>query len=70
MGNCPVSTTPTCAPCGGMMVVAYVVPRLGPHPEIRSFKCPGCGEVETHVIEGVEDIVAYRGPERRKDWSA
>jgi hypothetical protein len=69
-GNLPCFTAPTCARCGGLMVVAYSVPKLGPHPEIRSFKCPACGEVETHIIEGVEDILAYRGPERRKRMPA
>jgi hypothetical protein len=47
-------------------VVAYVIPKLGPHPEIRSFKCPACDEVEAHGIEGAEEVIAYQGPERRK----
>ncbi len=62
----PVASAPSCNGCGQTTALAYVIPKLGPHPEMRSFKCPGCGEVEAHVIQGTQVVVAYRGPERRR----
>jgi len=66
MGSCHLHTAATCHSCGGLMVVAYVIPKLGPHPEVRSFKCPACDAVEAHVTEGAEVVIACQGPERRK----
>jgi hypothetical protein len=32
------------------MALARIVPKLGPYPELRSFKCRDCGEVETLTV--------------------
>ena len=60
------SLAPTCRRCGAPMTFANPVPTLGPHPEIRSCKCPACGEIETPVTEASAPVIAYHGPERRR----
>ena len=29
------------------MALARVLPKLGPYPELRTFRCEACGEVDT-----------------------
>jgi uncharacterized Zn finger protein len=41
-----------CHICGEAMRLARVVPKLGPHPELRSFRCGSCGEIRTIVVNG------------------
>jgi len=40
---------PACPACGGGMRLVHSVPRLGAHPELRSFRCTVCDEVVTHA---------------------
>jgi hypothetical protein len=40
-----------CDICGEAMRLAGVVPKLGPHPELRSFKCDNCDHVRTVVAD-------------------
>ena len=40
-----------CDSCGNEMRLVYVLPKLGPHAEIHSFKCDDCGWIHTRVIE-------------------
>ena len=39
--------TEICPECGGPMKLAWTVPGIAHHPELRSFKCQQCGEVLT-----------------------
>lgn len=39
-----------CTVCGEAMKLARVVPKLGPHPELRTFKCEACRAVETRAV--------------------
>jgi len=36
-----------CPACGSGMRLVHIVPRLGAHPELRSFRCTVCDEVAT-----------------------
>jgi DNA-directed RNA polymerase subunit RPC12/RpoP len=36
-----------CERCGNPMDLFACEPRLGTLPELRSYRCPGCGHVET-----------------------
>jgi hypothetical protein len=36
-----------CPACGSGMRLVHIVPRLGAHPELRSFRCTVCDEVVT-----------------------
>ena len=36
-----------CTVCGGDMTCVRTVPKLGPHPELRTYQCRECGAVET-----------------------
>lgn len=38
-----------CPKCGDTMQLARVTPRLGPHPDLLTFRCDACGEVVTTV---------------------
>lgn len=38
-----------CPNCGDIMRLARVTPKLGPHPDLLTFRCDGCGEVMTQV---------------------
>ena len=40
---------PACPVCGNGMRLAHTVPRLGAHPELRSFRCTVCDEVVTQA---------------------
>jgi hypothetical protein len=40
---------PACPSCGGVMRLVHIVPRLGTHPELRSFRCSDCDEVVTRA---------------------
>jgi DNA-directed RNA polymerase subunit RPC12/RpoP len=40
-------SVPACPACGSRMRLVHVVPRLGAHPELRSFRCTACDEVVT-----------------------
>jgi hypothetical protein len=42
---------PRCDLCGGIMKLRRKEPRLGPHPELLSFRCQQCGHVTTLVVE-------------------
>ena len=42
---------PRCEVCGGTMKLVRRQPRLGPHPELLSFRCQHCGHVVTLVAE-------------------
>ena len=42
---------PACPSCGKPMALARTVPRLGRHPELRSFWCAPCREVSTISVE-------------------
>jgi hypothetical protein len=47
-------TSPTfevCPECGGTMKLAWIVPGIAHHPELRSFKCERCGEVVTKSVD-------------------
>jgi hypothetical protein len=37
---------------GSPMQLIRTVPRLASHPELKTFRCPACGHIET--IEAVE----------------
>jgi hypothetical protein len=37
----------TCERCGNPMDLFACEPPLGTLPELRSYRCPGCGQVET-----------------------
>jgi len=65
MGIQPVVSAPDCPKCGKRMVVANVLPRLGPYPELRSYKCLADGEVITRTIDP-PDAPPYQGLERRQ----
>ena len=45
----PVQDCPT---CGDTMQLARVTPKLGPHPDLLTFRCDACGEVMTTVGDG------------------
>jgi hypothetical protein len=32
------------------MALARVLPKLGPYPELRTFRCETCGEVDTQAF--------------------
>jgi hypothetical protein len=42
---------PRCDLCGGIMKLRRKEPRLGPHPELLSFRCQQCGHVTTLMGE-------------------
>jgi hypothetical protein len=42
---------PRCELCGGTMKLERSQPRLGPHPELLTFRCHQCGHVVTLVAE-------------------
>ncbi len=48
--NCLSGSAVVCAACGGTMALARVVPKLGPHPELRTFRCEACRSVETRAV--------------------
>jgi uncharacterized Zn finger protein len=50
-----------CPSCGGAMSLARVLPKFGPHPELRTFKCEACGEVDTRAV-----VVAAQ---EKSEWS-
>jgi hypothetical protein len=50
-----------CHVCGKAMRLANVVPKLGPHPALHSFKCDNCGEVRTITINGDDEGKLHRG---------
>jgi hypothetical protein len=40
-------TSPAC-PCGGSALeLVGKTPRVGPYPELKTFRCSACGEVST-----------------------
>lgn len=41
------------------MLLAQVTPKFGPHPDLFTFKCDGCGEVATTLGEGDCDVGSY-----------
>ena len=42
---------PNCPKCQQLMSLGLVIPKVGVHPEIRSFKCRACGEVLTKATD-------------------
>jgi hypothetical protein len=42
--------TASCPVCQGTMALAGVLPKLGPYPELRTFRCGTCGEVDTKPL--------------------
>jgi hypothetical protein len=45
-------SAPGCPGCGEPdMPLDRVLPRFGPHPELRTFKCDACGEVQTMTLD-------------------
>ena len=42
---------PDCPTCGARMALARVTPKLGGLPELHTFRCEECGEVETYEVE-------------------
>jgi len=44
-----------CPACGEAMSLARVTPKLGPHPDLFTFECGGCGEVLTTIGESGTD---------------
>jgi hypothetical protein len=40
-----------CGDCGREMTLAALLPRLGALPELRSYRCAACGNVELDVLE-------------------
>jgi hypothetical protein len=42
---------PRCELCGGIMKLDRSQPRLGPHPELLTFRCHQCGHVVTLAAE-------------------
>jgi hypothetical protein len=42
---------PRCELCGGVLKLDRKVPRLGPHPELLTFRCQQCSHVVTLVAE-------------------
>ena len=44
----PENPVPTrCERCGEAMSLAGRVPKVGPHPELVTFRCDDCGHVQT-----------------------
>ena len=41
-----------CPVCGGTLKLAHVLPKIGGLPELRSYHCVNCGEVETVEDDG------------------
>jgi predicted RNA-binding Zn-ribbon protein involved in translation (DUF1610 family) len=41
-----------CPKCGQQMKLARITPKIGPHPNLLSFKCDNCGEVVTTIDDG------------------
>ena len=38
-----------CPACGAVMMLAGVLPKLASHPELHTFRCGACKEVETRT---------------------
>lgn len=45
--------TVPCSRCGSAMQLTASLPKLGPHPELRTYRCPRCSHVDT--IEDAAD---------------
>jgi len=39
-----------CSKCGAAMTNIGVLPQIGAHPELRTFRCEACRHVETQVV--------------------
>jgi uncharacterized Zn finger protein len=42
---------PKCPSCGTPMQLRTVLPSVAGHPELRTFRCAGCGIVKTQLVE-------------------
>ena len=42
---------PACACNGEALVLVLTAPRVGPFPELRTYRCPDCGHVVTVEAE-------------------
>ena len=47
-----------CAKCGKLLVLERIVPKLGPLPEVKIYKCLECGSIVT--IQGEESVPYQR----------
>src|SRR5262245_2184108 len=50
------------------MTLAHVVPRVGQHPELRSYRCAACGDAITRTIDP-PGMLPWNGIERRQATS-
>ena len=44
------------------MALVRVLPRTGPYPELRTFRCTPCGEVETKTVSDPGTPIPARWP--------
>lgn len=56
------TNTVLCPSCGGRMALVRVLPRTGPYPELRTFRCTPCGEVETKTVSDPGTPIPARWP--------
>jgi hypothetical protein len=47
----PAHPPERCQACGSAMKAVRSVPRVGPFPELVTFKCEHCGHLDTKSIE-------------------
>jgi hypothetical protein len=40
-------STPYCSPCARYLTRIRITPKLGAMPQLDSYRCTGCGEVQT-----------------------
>jgi len=52
------SATASCSVCGGEIKCVRTVPKLGPHPELRTYQCRVCDAVETFARQAGAAAVA------------
>jgi predicted RNA-binding Zn-ribbon protein involved in translation (DUF1610 family) len=48
----PPANVRRCDNCGAAMEPAAVLPRFGMHPELRSYRCPLCGNM---AVDSMDD---------------
>lgn len=56
------TNTVSCPGCFGRMGLVRILPRTGPYPELRTFRCTPCGEVETRPVDEPSGPIAARWP--------
>lgn len=51
-----------CPACDGRMSLVRVLPKLGGLPELRTFRCAGCGATETFEENSLSDSGQLTSP--------